>query len=375
MIVFSLLCFYACSNSKVYDRVGEKIYTFDSGEDKMFFLDSMTTQETGYIQLIDDDRLAIFNKPENTICIFSIKGKKEIKKIRLYKEGPNAVLGVQGFYYQSDDSIWVYKQWEKEFILINESGEIIDKKILREKLAHVTKQHPFTVGPFPLGDMPISKIGDIMILQGMGGPGEEDGLYPATTVLYDLKSDELRIANPYPIIYGNEVAKHWNTFAYRVAPYTLNNKDEMVVSFPASDSVRVYDVHNDSYESFFAGYSLETDIKPLPTNHSRMDLDIQYLEQYQYMGILYDKHHDLYYRLMLFPTFDYDISIPSSQYKEMAIIVLNSSFEKVGEYKLGKAKYYFNNVFVTEEGLYINVPSDDDDYLRFITFKVCKNEN
>lgn len=77
MIVFSLLCFCACSNSKVYDRVGEKIYTFESGEDKMFFLDSMTTQETGYIQLIDDERLAIFNKPENTICIFSIKGKRK----------------------------------------------------------------------------------------------------------------------------------------------------------------------------------------------------------------------------------------------------------------------------------------------------------
>lgn len=84
----SFLFFYACSGDKAHDRVGEKLYTFDFGEDKMIFLDSMTTQESNYIQLIDDDRLAIYNKPENTICIFSINEGKEIEKKGCIKKVP-----------------------------------------------------------------------------------------------------------------------------------------------------------------------------------------------------------------------------------------------------------------------------------------------
>ena len=331
LIGLSFLFFYACSGDKAHDRVGEKLYTFDSGKDKMIFLDSMTTQESNYIQLIDDDRLAIYNKPENTICIFSINEGKEIEKKRLYKEGPNAVLGIQGFYYQSKDSVWLYRSWEQEFVLVNESGEIIEKKILADKLPPLDKQVPYSVSPLPLGDLPISKNGNMLILQGMNGPGVEDGLQPATTILYDLNS--------------------------------------------ASDDISVYNIKDDSYQNFFAGYSSETDITSLSLGSSQTDLHRQYLEQYQYAGILYDKYHDLYYRLVMLPTFDYDLRIPNTQYKELAIIILNSSFKKVGEYKLGKAGYKYRNVFVTKAGLYINVPSDDDDYLKFITFKVRKNEN
>lgn len=377
LIGLSFLFFYACSGDKAHDRVGEKLYTFDSGKDKMIFLDSMTTQESNYIQLIDDDRLAIYNKPENTICIFSINEGKEIEKKRLYKEGPNAVLGIQGFYYQSKDSVWLYRSWEQEFVLVNESGEIIEKKILADKLPPLDKQVPYSVSPLPLGDLPISKNGNMLILQGMNGPGVEDGLQPATTILYDLNSDKVRVANPYPAIYGDmdKINERWGTFSYRVTPYTLNDKNEMIVSFPASDDISVYNIKDDSYQIFFAGYSSETDITSLSLGSSQTDLHRQYLEQYQYAGILYDKYHDLYYRLVMLPTFDYDLRIPNTQYKELAIIILNSSFKKVGEYKLGKAGYKYRNVFVTKAGLDINVPSDDDDYLKFITLKVRKNEN
>lgn len=37
LIGLSFLFFYACSGDKAHDRVGEKLYTFDSGKDKMIF--------------------------------------------------------------------------------------------------------------------------------------------------------------------------------------------------------------------------------------------------------------------------------------------------------------------------------------------------
>lgn len=369
-----ILFFYACSMNKVHDRIGANVYTFKAGGDKMLYLDSMTTQESGYMQLIDSNQLAIYNEPANTICIFDISTEKEIKKVQLYKEGPNAVIGIQGFYYQSKDSIWLYRSWQQELVLVNESGEILSKKTLADKLPPIDKQAFYSVSPFPLTDLPILKNEDVLILQGMNGPEVENGLQPATTILYDLNSDRLRLTNPYPAIYGDKINERWGTFSYRVTPYTLNEKNEMIVSFPADDSISVYNIKDDSYRRFFAGYALETNIKPLPLKSSQADLQEQYLEQYQYAGILYDKYHNLYYRLVMLPTFDYDARVPNTQYKALAIIILNSSFEKVGEYQLEKAYYKYRNIFVSEEGLHINILSDDDDYLKFITLNVLKNE-
>lgn len=364
----------SCSASKKHDRIGTNEYTIKLGEDKMFFLDSMTTQESDYMQLIDSNRLAIYNKPENTICIFDISTEKEIKKVKLYKEGPNSVIATQGFYYQSKDSIWLYRTWQQELILVNESGEIKDKKILKDKLFPISKQ-TYSVSPYPFTDLPILKVGNILILHGKNGPEVESGLQPATTILYDLNSDDLRLVNPYPAIYGEPINEKWGTFTYRTTPYTLNPKNEMVLSFPADDSISVYNITTDTYMKFFAGYSLETNIEPLPLNSSQTDFQEQYLEQYQYVGILYDKYHNLYYRLVMLPTFDYDLNTFSTQHKEIAVIILNSSFEKVGEYNLNRAYYKIRNVFVSKEGLHINVQSDDDDYLKFITLNVLKNEN
>lgn len=61
----------------------------------------------------------------------------------------------------------------------------------------------------------------------------------------------------------------------------------MILSFLANDSISVYNIKDDLYARFFTGYSLETNIKPLPLKSSQTDLQEQYLEQYQYAGILY----------------------------------------------------------------------------------------
>ena len=87
-------------------------------------MDSLTTQETNYIQQINDTTIAFYNKPVNTICVFNIPSTKQQATIRLYKEGPNAVYDIQGFYYQSADSIWLHQYWKKEFAESNSKCNI-----------------------------------------------------------------------------------------------------------------------------------------------------------------------------------------------------------------------------------------------------------
>lgn len=102
-------------------------------------------------------------------------------------------------------------------------------------------------------------------------------------------------------------------------------------------------------------------------------LSKHFLEQYQYAGIFYDKYQEVYYRLVVRPTFDYDINDERTHNKPLCIIILDKNFNKVGEFNLEKDAYRYRNIFISEEGLHINVASNNDDYLRFITLKLTKN--
>lgn len=365
----------ACGNRDVNGRLGDNKYTMLQRENKYFALDSLTTQETNYIQMIDDDRVALYNPPGNTICVFNHHTGSELEKIQLYKEGPHAVRGIQGFYYHNTDSIWLYQSWENMLVLVNHKGEIINRNVLREKYNQVSLQQSCSVSPFPFSDMPIMKWGDWFILQGMNGPEVKDGFSPACTLLYNICTDEVRLINEYPTLYGktSEMNDNWGTFSYRAVPYTINDEQGMILSFPADDSIRVNNLIDGTTTCYFAGYSKKHPARPISGNQ-KSDLQRHYLEQIQYAGIFYDKYRNLYYRLALLPILDYDVNDETTHEKPLSVIILDSSFSKVGEFDLGKGRYYYRHSFVAEEGLCINVYSEDDDYLKFITLIPQRNE-
>lgn len=372
--LLGVIIFHSCHDERnSYGRKGTNEYTMEFVEGKMFLLDSMTAQTVNYMQLIGDTSLAIFNSPMNNICLFDWVTGKEKLKIRLQKEGPNAVNGIRGFYIQSKDSIWLYNDWKKDVYLVDADGILREKRCL-QKLLYPIVERSYSVSPFPQTNVPIERVGNKLILQGMNDV-LSNGVLPAATVLYDWNTNKLDIENPYPSVYANKdkINDEWNTFAYRQVPYTLNNKKEIVSGFPASDSIVVYNMNTDSYTSFFAGYSEETNIKPYIST-SRTATQRNYLEQYQYTSVLYDTYRDLYYRLVVLPKVDYDLNDITTQQKDLAVIILNKDFKKVGEYCLEHDRYMYINAFVASEGLCINVFSEDDDYLKFKILKAIKNE-
>lgn len=366
---FWALLFFSCAQNQNLSRIGTDEYRMEVAGGKSFYLDSLTTQETNYIQQINDTTIAFYNKPVNTICVFNIPSTKQQATIRLYKEGPNAVYDIQGFYYQSADSIWLHQYWKKELVLVNDSGVIQNHLFM--KTSKETRQ--YSADPLPGTDDPITKIDNKIILQGMNGPEVEQGFIPAATVVYDLDTKQTQVANPYPAIYGDskEINKNWDAIAYRLVRYTLSPNKEMVLSYPADDSVRVYDVKKNITRSFFAGTTQENHIRPY-TPKSKVEGLKKYLEHSQYAGIWYDKYRHVYYRLVSLSTSDYTVDDESTYIKPLGIILLNDSFQKIGEYHLERGNYRYRNCFVSQEGFHINIPSEDDDYLKFLTLKPVK---
>jgi hypothetical protein len=158
-------------------------------------------------------------------------------------------------------------------------------------------------------------------------------------------------------------------FSYRAVSYDLNNKGEMVLSYPADDHISVYDIDSNTTQRYFAGYSKKDVINQMDNSTDEL---LQYLECTGYGNIHFDPYRNLYYRFVRHPFYDYDINDPETHVKNMSIVILDSKFNKVGEYDLKEKTMLSRGAFVSEEGLHIQTLSDDDDFMKFITLKPIK---
>ena len=379
VILLSCLMLISCSNSNEFTgRMGKETYTMQEMPYKQFLLDENTTQNTNYIQLliVDDSlRFTMFNPAKNNILIFDLLKGNVLDSIQLYKEGPDGVSNnIRGYYIINMDSVYLYDYWAKMLILVNHTGKIINKNNLSEMFIMSGDDSVIPSSPFPTTDLPIRIVNNHVILQGMNGPMKSQGnQMPMSSALFDFSKNTMLFANPYPKIYGDpkEITESWGTFSYRVVPYDLNDNNQMVLSFPADDSISVYDVVTHKTKRYFAGYSKEDIIKPLRKKTMVGDME-HYLENTQYAGIFFDKYRELYFRLVLNPLYDYDPNDPKTQIKKIGIIILDKDFNKVGEYDLKDKTDRYRNCFVSPDGFHIHILSDDDDYLKFITLKPIK---
>lgn len=364
VLLCAVLLLASCSSSGKQDSSSTRDWTMTVSADKSFLLDASISQEINYLQVVNDDTVAFFNKPDYSIRYFRISDGHEVGKTQLYREGPHALRGVQGFCYVSPDSVWVYEYWESHLVRVNARGEIAETRKVKDGLSSPL----YGVFPFPMTDTPILRWGNRLILQGMDGLTGE-GQLPGCTQIYDLADGTTTCANGYPSVYGDpdKNAKNWGAFSFRQVPYTMGPEEELVLSYPADDSVRIFRLSTGRTRSFPARYSKKTAAcQPMTSPSVQADTE-QYLDQYLYAGIVYDKYRHFYYRLVLLPLEDYDLNDAKTQQKQLAVMILDESFRVVGEFELPKDTYKYRNLFVSREGLHVNALSEDDDYLRFVT--------
>lgn len=366
VMLSALFVLTACSNRKESSVADPWTKSLSMQDDLILPLDSSTSQQTPYMQLVNDSSLAIFNAPMSEICIYNIHSRQLSRKIKIYREGPNAVNGCEAFFYQNNDSIWFYAPWGKRIFLLDDHGVVKDKRNISKLISNSP------VYPYPMTDAPYIVRNNSHFLQGMAGNSNESKTNPAASIIYDYQANTISYANKYPEIYGNpnRLFDNWDKFAYLQTSYTLSPENEIITSFHASDSIYVFNLLTETYRSYYAGYSHPLSISAGIANSQ--DAKIQdFIEGSQYAAILYDRFNNLYYRLVRLPLEDYNHNNLRMEIlrKPLAIIILNKDFNIIGEYELPNERYYTSHIFVNSEGININVLSDDDDFLRFKVFK------
>ncbi|MCD8044710.1 MAG: DUF4221 domain-containing protein [Tannerellaceae bacterium] len=367
------------SKPRQNNRIGKAEYTFEKKSNKLFSLDETTTQVGSYIQFdTGKNQLIYLNPGVRNICIFDFDSGKTIEKIEIQKEGPHAVLSgnIKGFYFVNLDSTYLYDYWSKYLILINQKGEIMEKR----DLSHFFIPDPDKIDNPPYiytnTDAPMKIVNSKLILQGTTFQVNlKDYQNPNTTAIYNLFSDEMKFCNPYPSVYGGaENLDKWGFFSYLMPSYDINDSDEMVLSFPADDYIYVVEPEILETNSFFAGYSNNRYIRtsPAPKAQNPQEELAEYLEHTLYAGIFYDPYNQLYYRLVLKSIKDYNPNDESTQVKDISIIILDKDYNKVGEYDLDEKVNVYRNCFVSPVGFHMHIITDDDDHLTYLTFKPVK---
>jgi hypothetical protein len=175
LLCTALIC--SCSNnskqSGTVNREGQKLYTMQAMPYKTFDMDENTSQIAEYFQLFTIDDTLRFTMYSNTkvrknILIFDISTGRVVDSVRLYQEGPHAIHNnIKAYYIQNMDSIYLYDYWQHTFILVNRKGEIVNRINLSEKFLPENNSETVSSSPFPNTSMPIHRINNIFILQGM----------------------------------------------------------------------------------------------------------------------------------------------------------------------------------------------------------------
>lgn len=380
--LFLLLLVTACTNEtvKVKNEMSGNLKAsmkLEVAGEKAFLLDDSTAPKPIYTQIFSNsdstDYLTFFNNFNNSIYFYDYNTAGFINKITWQKKGPNGIRAIMGYHIKSLDSIYIYNLINVEIILSNEhcviknriplSGNIKDNKWLFKYPQYI----PETVKPF-------IETSNELLLTGFFLGSIPDSIISGFkfTARLDLKTNKVVFSNAYPYaLYGS--GYNWEGDLFMEVYSEIHpDGDKLVLSFPVSHDLYIADLKTGEYQTVFAGSNFAGTISSInkkPRHSSREYRLSNIVSQDEYTAIKYDKYRKVYYRFLL-------KSVPASakcmdwKEKPIAVIIFDESFNYLGETVIGTGKdWYWQNSFVTEEGLNIEY-IDKDPEEKHLKFKI-----
>lgn len=191
---------------------------------------------------------------------------------------------------------------------------------------------------------------------------------------YDLNTDSIIKRLPlFPKDYSNAVySDYFNYVSQEVVG------EEILYSFPLSDSIIVSNTMYESNKTVFAGFSQRDQVSSLMVARTQDDLgDLSsndqlesFLNSFNYDKFMYDKYRKIYYRFVEFAVPNQLENIPV-RIKPLGILIFDENFNRIGEFDLGYGKYVTLHSFVSKNGLnlvnYEKIQSEESS-ITFDTF-------
>lgn len=372
---FLLISIYSCvpDSDVVITSTNNKI----NYESEVFnlYLDNFTPFGRGIsiVGFTEDRNIVLSNAVNHSIDFYSLNTGKFQKRIKITREGPNAVPLTAGAKIVGSDSILIFSQF-----ILNQS-----------KLYSISSEKPVEGESF-FGNWSLFNNKAINIictyftqpviynghLYLMTWPTEElnfskksgqDNL-PPIEFKFNLKSKELSpILVQYPPVFYERKYP-----AYLSLPLRAYNNNEklLVYCWPLSEKLGIYDMQT---ESFRFEDIQKASIKANYNGPSHEDWP-SILNSHHYKGIMYDPESKLYFRFFSSPIENptaNDYRSSSSVFRmPLSIQVIDSSFTEIGIIDLKDEKYDFGRSFIFDNQIYLSTnnifnKNIDENILRY----------
>jgi hypothetical protein len=330
-------------------------------------LDSLSLNYSYYPVYVANDTAEYYvtaNEHFNSIDFYDLNRKRLVKRNVYEKSGLEGIQSTRKIYAKSLDSIYVYSAETQKILVTNYDGAVLEK-------------YPTSGGMFWMASIiqPLTIIGHHAYF-GLHSYGDSRAQKTSALITHDIVNEDYRQVGPrYP-----EVITH-NLYFNFIPFYTFGHNNNIVTQFGALSTLYNYDMKKDSTTMFqMKSQWQEKPIMPDVTAKEFNDLneDFELIEQDAYMGVYFDRYHDLYYSI-----FQKGIPLKESNGKNhdfydkpVSIIIFNKKFEYCGEIRL-KENTYYHNFICTKKGLLIPMshpknPTNDENKLRFAVFSLEK---
>jgi len=331
-------------------------------------------------QYLNRPYLSFLNRDENEILIYSLDSLTLTKKITLQREGDQGVGNVKGFMIFSPDSIYITSQMQRIIYIVNGEGEVIRKIPYKTTVFGEDIEMAF----YSRSDIqtPLIKRGSKIYLTNYifgnytAQSSSSLAKHPVCIEL-DVKTGEARFL---PMTY---MADYWKDDNYYEPSYArIFNGENFVYSWRYYNKLLVTKDHisvvehplRSRYFKSFGKVPLRNDV----TEHLR-DL----LASPAYYNIIWDSYRRLYYVFALLGKIevgsDQEVMDSCRYLNSFSVIILDEDFSILGETLMPENRYYIENFFVGERGLYLSKahpksPSYSDDELAFDILTIATNK-
>lgn len=297
---------------------------------------------------------------KNSVFHFYQLNNERTKEIE--KSFSKKPITFKDFYSINLDTIIVMANKHHLFYMINSKGEIYDTI----DFSAIQEINKFAPAPLSGSCNPVVLYKHNLIFTGyLGGENKEDKVITKPVlVYYNLTEGKTTFKLDYPKIYKDY---NWAGLSYRKVYNTYNPKTKsIIISYPASHKVYVYNITNGIYTSYYSGSKNIHNISPFSINKdwygalAKQDYITFFYKNPSYSEIYYDKYKDLYYRLAEFPNNNFSYTKIETYKKQKSIIILDNEFKYIGEYQL-PYDLFPQSIFINKNGINIIMPNKSID--------------
>ncbi|MEC7754997.1 DUF4221 family protein [Roseivirga sp. UBA1976] len=362
-ILLLVFCFSCTENQGSKKTIIKYNSTLVKSDSLSLNLDSQTSYEFFNVVYFENDSIEVLfniNSSINGFNVYDLNTANLISQVSIPFDGPFSVRDIQGITVKSLDSIYIFGKRELRKIAVIDylgnfkrqfsSNHIIKLDGTSEEILFINHQS-ITSAPTILFDNKLffTKYGlfNYYFKTNINSSYSEE-------FFLDLNSFELK---ELPIGFPKWLLGKSMHMYKMTNKKTINNNGEIVFALAGGDSIRVFNPKDYSFKAYFAKYDQDNKEDEFYSKQPSQDKALEDgLGSYIYTQLIYDKYRNVYYRILERPI-RYDPNIHknyfSYYYKPVSCVILNSKFDKIGEFDFEEDVHRAYGLFVGRKGLYV----------------------